>query len=201
MTFCCSKTLMRVVQEGARELIGQAGLSAVVGDCVCFSTDPLDPEKQRMSFDQLAASMDALDATFGKNGGLGLVLRAGRASFSYFLREFGAETRLNEVEFRLLPTRVRLRTGMERLAGVISGACSLRVGVMENDGQWVCHVSGLDANAARRTGCVICHFIAGLLQEYLYWASGGKTYMINRFECAQENQAACAILINQQPLE
>ncbi len=201
MTFCCSKTLMRVVQEGAQDIIGQAGLSAVVGDSVWFSTDPLDPEKQTMSVDQLAARMDALDAAYGKNGGLGLVLRAGRASFSYFLREFGAETRLNEVEFRLLPTRVRLRTGMERVARVVSDSCSLRVGVTEGDGQWVCRVSGLDVNAAQRTGCVICHFLAGMLQEYLYWASGGKTYMINRFECAQGNQAACAILINQQPLE
>lgn len=192
---------MRVAQEGAQELIGQAGLSAVLGDSVWFSADPLNPEKIFLSIDQLAASMDALDTAYGKNGGRGLVLRAGRASFSYFLREFGPETRLNDVEFRLLPTRVRLRTGMERLARVVSDSSSLRVSVMDEAGQWVCRVSGLDVNAAQRTGCVICHFLAGMLQEYLYWASGGKTYMINRFECAQGNQVACSILINQQPLE
>lgn len=197
----CSKTLMRVVQEGVRDVIGRQRLTTVVNPDAPEVDVLQDPALLSILPGQVTAWVDALEGEYGQSGARGLLLRAGRASFTYFLREFGPQTGISAVEFRLLPTRARLLQGMQQVAAVLTEASLLQVSVEEQEKQWRCQVVGLQDSLPENVGCAVCHFVAGLLQEFLYWASGGKTFMIHHFGCPLENRNDCGILIDRQPLE
>ena len=115
MTFSCSKTLLRIAQEGVKDIIGEKGVHALqISGEQLHSPHPEDI--QSVSLHASAPWLDALKEKYGETGMRGLAMRAGRASFSYFLREYGPETGLSEIDFRLLPARVRLRAGMDKMA-------------------------------------------------------------------------------------
>ena len=192
LTFSCSKTLVRIAQEGVKDIIGEKGVHAlqISGEQL---HSPHRGDIQSVSLHASAPWLDALKEKYGETGMRGLAMRAGRASFSYFLREYGPETGLSGMAFRLLPARVRLRAGMDKMAQALNQNCTGQVQINEHEGSWVCQFEGKDLADAPAALNTAHYFMAGLLQEYLYWASGGKVYMLS--------SSGNAILINQQALE
>jgi len=45
-----------------------------------------------------------------------------------------------------------------------------------------------------------CHLAVGLLQEALYWVSGGKFFNIEETQCIACGDATCTIMIDQNPM-
>jgi predicted hydrocarbon binding protein len=46
----------------------------------------------------------------------------------------------------------------------------------------------------------MCHLAVGLLQESLYWLSGGKMFNVEETACIGRGDAACTISIDRTPL-
>ena len=47
----------------------------------------------------------------------------------------------------------------------------------------------------------LCHLAVGLLQEALYWVSGGKFFNVEETNCIAKGDAVCTIVIEKQVLE
>jgi predicted hydrocarbon binding protein len=53
----------------------------------------------------------------------------------------------------------------------------------------------------RRTDSPCCHLALGILEEGLYWVSGGKNFYLEEVSCIAVGDSTCSILIAKRPLD
>lgn len=107
---------------------------------------------------------------------------------------------LTEMAFRLLPLRTKLRTGARVFAELFNKHTDQKVRVeeVENKIYWIIESCPLCWD--RKADEAICHLAVGVLQEALYWLSGGKVFSVEETECIARGNATCTIVIDQIPL-
>ncbi len=160
-----------------------------------------DGARKRFDFAQFSRIQAALEKTYGLRGGQGLALRCGRASFRYSLREFGEQSGYTDLDFRLLPLGTRLRAGSERLARLLNEKSGQIVRVSEEGEHFIWEIERCPVCQGRHSEGVSCHLTVGMLQESLYWISGGKYFNVEETHCIAKGDSTCRILVNKKPLD
>lgn len=186
----CSDAFGQLMLDGAREIIGQAGVNAVLNRALAFHQQSGKKEQIELGAVDIQAALEEL---YGMRGGRGVALRAGRASFEQFLRMHGKDMGLMEMNFRMLPSQARLFVGLQLLAQKIAELSSHLVNVQEHADSWQWKI---ERDSQTGGGCLargICHFMVGFLQEYLMWASGGKYHHVQEVENEQDDRQICLI--------
>jgi predicted hydrocarbon binding protein len=151
------------------------------------------------SFETVSLLQSALEQAYGPRGGRGLALRIGRASFKYGLKEYGSMLGLTEMAFRLLSLPVKLHIGAKTFADLFNKHTDQRVRIEEKDNKIFWHIERCPLCWERKAEEPICHLAVGLLQESLYWLSGGKIFNVEETTCIAKGDAACTIVIDQTP--
>jgi predicted hydrocarbon binding protein len=195
--------MARVVILALEEILGQGGITAA-SELANLSADAHDnsPRNQGQKFPitQLIHLQAGLESAYGFRAGRGLALRLGRASFKYGLREFGADLGLTDLAFRLLPLQKKIKTGCETLADLFNTHTDQRVR-LEGDEKYISwHIQRCPLCLERQVEGQCCHFAVGLLQEALYWVSGGRYFEVKEMKCIACGDNECTILINQTPI-
>jgi predicted hydrocarbon binding protein len=194
----------RIILVGMEEILGIGDLNAVLqtaglpGLSECY---PPDDMRLDFSFSDLSRLQVALEQKYGARSGRGVALRSGRAGFKFGLRHFGQQLGLNEVSFRLLPMSEKLPRGAELLAGLFNEFSDQRVRVETCDTHILWHILRCPVCWERQSQEAICHLPVGLMQEALYWVSGGKYFLVEETACIAQGDPACTISINRQPLD
>jgi len=188
--------------EGVQEIIGRTGVFAVLKVTPSDETSPsLGQLCANMAPDGAVSVMSALDDLYGVRGGRGVALRAGRASFKYLLHTFGEKLELTSLSFRLQPTRLRLKSGLSLLSGLLSREWGTQISLGEDMRYWYWRVCDCPECSETNSDHVICHFTTGLLQEYLSWAGGGKYYNVAETDCCAKGADACVFRVDPIPLD
>lgn len=198
----CASQIGMIMLEGVHDIIGQAGVNAISG----LASRPVSPgfiqgNQVKKTFSELSAIQDVLEAMYGKQGGQGIALRAGRASSSMIFRKFGQPMGLNNLDYRLLPTPTRIKAGLERLAKTVSELCCEPFVAAEDEEAWLWQVHACPICWQRQSESPECYFIVGLLQEFVSTVSGGKIYNIVETECLAAGADSCNFKIYKQALE
>jgi predicted hydrocarbon binding protein len=149
----------------------------------------------------LSAIQTALEAMYGKRGGRGITLRAGRAAFKYVLRAYGPWLNLLDLNYRLLPAPVRFKTGLDVLAKLFSDMGKTSIAVVESTDAWFWRIERCPFCWQIKSNEPVCTFLVGFLQEFFTWASGGKVYHVRETECLAMGKTACVIKVDIRPLE
>jgi predicted hydrocarbon binding protein len=194
----------RIVLLALEEVMGRNGINAIlnlarlqnrIGDY------PPNDFERRFTFDELGRLLQALDEMYGPRSGRGLARRAGRASFRYGIKDYGPILGLADLAFRVLPTRMRIKVGLEVLAETFNRFTDQRVQLLEEDQyiHWVVEQCGVCWG--RHSGEPCCHLLVGVLEEGLYWVSGGKTFYVEEISCIARGDEACEVLIGTSQLE
>ena len=160
---------------------------------------PATPERT-FPFKDISDLQSLLEKTYGPRGGRGVALRVGRSSFRYGLKEYGSMLGLTEMAFRLLPLSTKLRTGAKIFADLFNKHTDQKVRV-EDTGEkiyWI--IEHCPLCWERKADEPVCHLAVGVLQEALYWVSGGKVFNVEETTCIARGDEACTIVINQTPL-
>lgn len=143
----------------------------------------------------------ALEKVYGQRGSQGLALRSGRACFKYGLREFGPQFGLTDPSFRLLPLNLKIVTAAQQFSAYFNQESHKRVRVEEKTNNFQLSIENCPICRGRRSETAICHMAVGLLQEALYWISGGKYFHIEETDCIAKGDPRCTLVILKQPLE
>ncbi len=186
--------------EGVEEIIGLTGMHALANQVHDLRFDP-GAAQPPVAAESPGLVEEALEGLYGARGGRGIALRAGRSSFKYILRLHGARLGLTDLNFRLLPAPVRLKTGMTSLAGLLSENGLQKAGFFEEEGAWFWRVEDCVLCRGRKSSEPVCAFYVGLLQEFLAWASGGRVYSVREVECKAMGKPACLFRVDQKPLD
>lgn len=193
----------RIILLGMEEVISKGGVASILHlaelDDLIQNYPPSKAEKS-FSFEKVSLLLGTLEQAYGPRGGRGLALRTGRASFKYGLKEYGSMLGLTEVAFRLLPLSTKLRVGARSFAELFNKHTDQRVRVEETDNTIFWHIERCPLCWERKADEPICHLAVGLLQEALYWLSGGKVFNVEETACIARGDSNCTILVYKTPL-
>ncbi len=194
----------RIALLALEEVMGRNGVNAIlslarlqhrIGD---YPPNNFDKE---VPFEEIGRLLQALEEMYGPRGGRGLARRAGRACFRFGVRDFGPLLGVADVAFRLLPAEMKLRVGFEVLAQTFNKFTDhlVRLGEDEQYFQWIVERCGACWGRSAASPC--CHLTVGLIEEGLYWISGGKSFYVEEVSCIAAGDHSCTVLIGKKPLD
>jgi predicted hydrocarbon binding protein len=193
----------RIMLLGMEEIMGENGVNAVLE--LSSLEGPIQyplPAKSNtsFSFETISHLQNALELAYGPHGGRGTALRIGRACFKYGLKEYGSMLGLTEMTFRLLPLPMKLHLGAKAFADLFNKHTDQKVRIEETGDKVLWHIERCPLCWERKSKESMCHLAVGLLQESLYWLSGGKMFNVEETACISRGDAACTISIDRTPL-
>lgn len=201
-SFFYPRKMGRLIFIGMEEVIGTSGMDAVLHlaslDKFIRNYPPANAERD-FSFATVSLLQSTLEQVYGPRGGRGLALRAGRACFKYGLKEYGSMLGLTEMAFRLLSLPTKLHAGTKSFADLFNKHTDQKVAVEEKDNKIFWHIERCPLCWERKADEPVCHLAVGLLQEALYWLSGGKVFNVEETACIAQGDAVCTIVIDQTP--
>jgi predicted hydrocarbon binding protein len=193
----------RIILLSMEEVMGHNGVNAILKlGALPYLIDnyPPDNSERNFSFSTVRNLSEMLEHAYGPHGGRGLALRIGRACFNYGVRQYGTQLGLTEMAFRLLPLPAKLSAGATAFAELFNNFTDQRVRVEREDGKLLWHIERCPLCWERKAADPVCHLAVGLLQEALYWLSGGKVFNVEEKTCIAAGDETCTIVIDQSPI-
>jgi hypothetical protein len=182
-------------QNGLNALLNLTGLQGYVGN---YPPSNLDREFDFADFSNL--NQGVLDV-YGKRGGGGLSLRAGRATFDQGLKGFGALAGVNDQAFQVLPLSTKVRIGLPTMAKIFTQFSDQLSRTDTYDDFYLYSIVRCPVCWDQQSDGPICHVATGLLQEGLHWVSGGREYRVEEIECSAVGDDACIFRIDKEPID
>lgn len=190
--------------KSLEEVMGKNGLNAILNLAGLNNyVDSYPPDNLEKGFDfaELSAIGQALEEMYGPRGGRGLALRAGRATFSDALRNFGALAGVADLAFVVLPLQSKLRIGLPAFARIFTQLTDQHTTVEEKDNEFVWTIHKCPVCWGRHgSDRPVCFIATGLLQESLKWVSGGNEFRVNESRCVAMGDTVCEFIIQKEPL-
>lgn len=152
------------------------------------------------SFVELSQVLRAVEELYGVRTGRALARRTGRACFRIGVKDLRPLLGMADVLFRILPLQMRSRLGFQVLTQVFDRFSDQTVRLEEDERyfKWITERCGVCWERHTDTPC--CELVVGLLEEGLYWLSGGADFFIEESTCIAAGDPVCTILIGKEPL-
>jgi predicted hydrocarbon binding protein len=180
--------------NGVNAVLKLASLSSLIGKY------PPDDRECIFPFSTISTLTEKLEQLYGPHGGRGLALRIGRACFNSGVRQYGTQMGLTEMAFRLLPLPAKVSAGAKAFAELFNTFTDQKVRVVDEDNKLFWHIERCPLCWERQTHEPVCHLAVGVLQEALYWLSGGKVFNVEEVTCIAAGDESCTILIDKSPI-
>jgi len=202
-TYYYPNRMGRIILLSMEEVMGKNGVNAILKLASLSSlieNYPSDNSERTFSFETLSNLTGVLEQVYGPHGGRGLSLRIGRACFNYGVRQYSSQLGLTEMAFRLLPLSAKVPAGAKAFAELFNNFTDQQVRVEEEGGKLLWHIDRCPLCWGRHAQEPVCHLAVGLLQEALYWLSGGKVFTVEEKTCIAAGDQTCTIMIDQSPI-
>jgi len=189
--------------KALEDVMGKNGVNAILNLAhlpQLIDHYPPDTLERNFNFSDFSALTLALEEMYGPRGGRGLALRAGRATFSDALRNFGALAGVGDLAFKVLPLQAKLRIGLPAMAKIFSQISDQRSTVAERENEFVYTIHRCPVCWGRTSDKPVCFFAVGLLQEALKWVSGGNEFRVNESRCVAVGDEVCDFVIQKIPI-
>ena len=195
--------LGRIVLLAFEEVMGKNGLNSILNlSGLSFLIDnlPSVDDESAIPFEIFGRLQSSMEKGYGPHGGRGLALRAGRVFFTSGLRAYGLELGLNDTDFRLQPPELKLMSVLHTMTDFFNEQTNQAITVEESDHKILWQVGQCPWCWGRHEFEPVCQFAVGILQEALYWISGGKFYNVAEETCVAQGDRACLFMIDRVPL-
>lgn len=193
----------RIILQAMEEVIGRTGVHAILNFAshseFIENYPPAAPDRT-FPFESISGLQAALEQAYGPRGGRGVAVRIGRACFGYGLRDYGSQLGITETAFRLLPLHTKMHVGANSFADLFNRHTDQVVRVEEDEAAIFWHIERCPLCWGRNAEEPACHLAVGLLQEALYWLSGGKIFSVEETRCIACGDPSCTIRIDKQPI-
>jgi predicted hydrocarbon binding protein len=193
----------RIILLSMEEVMGRNGVHAILKLASLSSfldNYPADTNERAFPFSTVSNLTEMLEQVYGPHGGRGLAMRIGRACFNNGLRQYGTQMGITEMAFRLLPLPAKVSAGAKAFAELFNAYTDQKVRVVEEGDKLLWHIERCPLCWERHAQEPVCHLAVGLLQEALYWLSGGKVFNVEEKTCIAAGDEACTIEIDQSPI-
>lgn len=202
-SFFFANKMGRIYFLAMEEVVGRDRMQAILSLARMqdrLDNYPPDDFDFDFSFDELARTQRAMEELYGAGASRQLARRIGRACFRLGVEDFRPLLGIADLLFRVLPLRMRLRMGFEVLAHLVNRFSDHAVRLEESDEyfHWITERCGVCWGRDSDLPC--CDLVVGLLEETLYWLSGGASFLVEQSSCIATGQSTCVILLGKQPV-
>lgn len=194
----------RIVLLSLDEVMGRNGVNAILNLARLqhrIGNYPANNFDKEFSFDELGQLLQALDEMYGPRGGRGLARRAGQACFRFGVKDFGPMLGIADLAFRVLPLGMKLKVGFQVLAETFNKFTDHLVQLGEDDQYFHWDMKRCGTCWGRSSDAPCCHLAVGIVEEGLYWVSGGRTFYVEEVSCIAAGDRSCKILIGRRALD
>jgi predicted hydrocarbon binding protein len=202
-TYYYPNRMGKIVLLAMEEILGRSGVNAVLNSShLTEYINNFPPYNQDLNvpFQHISSLQIGLENVYGPRAGRGIAMRVGRACLKYGLREFGPEIGLTDIAFRLLPLPTKIKAGSEAFAALFNNFTDQKVRLEKDEKFIYWKIERCPLCWERHADGPCCQLAVGLLQEALYWVSGGKNFEVEEEKCVACGDSECTIVINQTPL-
>jgi len=166
-----------------------------------LSTMPLGNFEKRFPFETVSAMQSATEDVFGVRAGRQINHRVGRGTLELGLKDFDPLLGIADLPMRLMPLGMKFRVGLDVFARVFNQFSDQVVKLSETEQHHLWIIERCPVCWGRRTDDVCCHLAGGLLEEAIFWGTGGRRFHIEEVSCIAAGGPTCTFRIDKRPLD
>jgi len=161
---------------------------------------PPNNTEMAVNFAEYGAAEQAVEDFHGRRGARAMLVRIGRATFQYTLKEQPAVLGLAGIALKALPMGMRLKLVLERITRAANEDVDQPAHVREEPDAHYFVVEECPCHWRPRHEGPACFVTVGVLQEAVTWATG-KMFKIEEVACISNGASACVYRIPKHPME
>jgi len=181
--------------ERLAEVLAVAGLSYLAAH------PPPGNLERRFPFESVSALQAATEQVFGVKAGRQLNYRIGRGTLGLGLKEFDPLLGIADLPMRLVPLGMKFRVGLDVFARVFNQFSDQIVKLSETERNHLWIIERCPVCWERQSEEPCCHLAAGLLEESIFWGTGGRRFRVVEAQCVARGDATCTFEIDKRPLD
>jgi len=193
----------RVILVAMESAMGRERLDEVLKAAKLESLKKLPPNnlEKRFPFEWVSSLQEATESVYGERAGRSLNARVGRLCFNSGLKEFEPVLGIADLPMRLMPLSMKFRVGLEVFARVFNQFSDQIVRLSEEEGGFLWIIERNPVCWGRQTTEPCCHLALGILDELVFWGTGGRRYRVEESECIAVGAKACMFRIDKKPMD
>ncbi len=194
----------RIILQAMENVFGKDRLEEVLlaGD-LGHVNKPLPPGNldKKFPFEYVSGLMAAIEKVYGERPGRAMQARVGRGAFGSGLKEFDPLLGIADLPLRLMPLGMKFRVGLDVFQRVFNQFSDQVVRLSDDDRHLLWIIERCPVCWGRATTEPCCHLALGILEEAIFWGTGGKRFAIEEAECVARGDPNCIFRIDRQPIE
>ncbi len=194
---------LRVLFLSMEEVMGQHGVNAVLnasGLTRFINHYPSNNLEPCVPFEDYATVVKSVEDFYGPRAARASLIRVGRATFQYALKEHPATLGLAGLALKVLPLNMQMKTVLGNVAGGMTKDLHEPAHVEEQADCFVYVKAACGACQGRKAEKPVCFTTAGAILESLKWATG-KNFEVVETVCRAMGGPTCTFRIAKTPLE
>lgn len=198
-----SNATIRVLLDAVEEVMGANGTKAVLnsGGLTDFAAayPPKDLEMDR-HFSEYGAIQQAVEDFYGPRGARAMLLRIGRATFRFGLKDQPAILGLAGVALKAIPEKKRMKIILDKMAAAASERIGQPSSVKEEDDAFYYIQDDCPCRWRPEHDKPCCYVSVGAIMEAMAWTTG-KVYKVEEVACISNGASNCVYRIPKQAAE
>jgi len=194
----------RIILHSMRIEMGPAQLLAVLqaaGHERLLSTMPLGNFEKRFPFQTVSDLQAATETVFRVRAGRQLNQRVGRGTLAQGLKDFDPILGIADLPMRLMPLGMKFRVGLDVFARVFNQFSDQIVKLSETPTHHLWIIERCPVCWKRHTDEPCCQLAGGLLDEAIFWGTGGRRFKVEEISCIATGADTCTFRIDKHPLD
>jgi bacteriochlorophyll 4-vinyl reductase len=195
--------MLRNLLAAVAEILGENGLKAVLNAAGLqrfIDNPPPNDMELGVTHADYGVTQQAVEDVVGPRGAKVILIRIGRATFRYALKERPAVLGLAGLAFKALPRVARMRLVLASVARAATRDVNQPTDIEEHDDHFLFVVDECPCRWRGKKDKPVCFVTVGVLHGALRWATG-KNFRIEEISCIAVGDDACRYRIDKKPQE
>ena len=153
-----------------------------------------------VTFSEYANAEQAVEDFYGPRGARAMLLRVGRATFNYAMKEQSAVLGLAGQALKLmpLPMTAKMKLLLEQMVGAANKTVNQPTRLEEDADSFTMVVDFCMCQFRPRHSAPCCHVTIGTLMEAMHWLTD-KNFTIQEITCMNQGADACRYRVSKTP--
>ena len=194
----------RIILSSMRSELGPDHLPEVLraaGQEQYLDKLPLGNLDRQFPFETVSQLQAAAEQVFGVRAGRQANYRIGRGTLGLGLKDFDPLLGIADLPLRLVPLGMKFRVGLDVFARVFNQFTDQVVKLSETDTHHLWIIERCPVCWRRASDEPCCQLAGGLLEEAIYWGTGGRRFRVEETECVAVGAATCTFRIDKHPVD
>ena len=194
---------LRVLLDAIEEVMGANGTKAVLnagGLSQYINNFPPKDLEMGANFAQYGSVQQAVEEFYGPRGARAMLLRIGRATFQFGLKDQPAILGLAGVALKALPEKTRMKLILDRMAKAGMERVNQPTTLVEEDDAFYYIAEECPCRWRPPHDKPCCYVTVGVLMEAMAWITG-KLHKVEEVACISNGASSCVYRISKEATE